>query len=248
MSHPKKDSGSIPHQATYEVCVNSLESALAAAHGGAHRLELCENLAEGGTTPSYGNMVEVIRRAKLPVMVLIRPRAGSFCYSRAERKVMLRDIGMAAKAGAAGVVLGCLNEAGEIDRKMMKRLLREAHPLPVTFHRAFDTLKEPLKGLESIAELGCKRILSSGGKPTAAAGIRLLKQMVALAAGSLIIMPGGGISPENILQIREETGCREFHFSASHKIKGPRHSLYADRTVTDEKIVKAIIRASEKYR
>ena len=197
-----------------EICANSVESVMAAAAAGADRVELCAGMPEGGTTPSYG----MISRARelMPVSglnVIIRPRGGDFLYNECECETMLRDIQMARKVGADGVVLGCLTADGRVDIKMMRMLLAEAGDMSVTFHRAFDMCSDPLGALAAIEELGCHRILTSGQEATAEKGIPLLKELVQTAK-HVIIMPGCGVNAGNIRNIARETGAHEFHLSA----------------------------------
>lgn len=196
-----------------EICTNSAESVRAAVKAGADRIELCAGMPEGGTTPSYGEMAMVRELISSGMHVIIRPRGGDFLYSEEECEVMSRDIDMARRIGADGVVLGCLTAEGEVDADKMRKLMALAGDMSVTFHRAFDMCKEPLKALETIRQLGCKRILTSGQRSTAEEGIPLLKKLVE-QAGEVIIMPGCGVNAGNIRKIAEETAAREFHLSA----------------------------------
>jgi copper homeostasis protein len=197
-----------------EICANSAESCLAAQEGGAWRVELCAGISEGGTTPSYGEITTARELISIKLHVIIRPRGGDFLYTFAEMKSMERDILVARDAGADGVVFGCLTADGNIDAKATNRLLQAATGLSVTFHRAFDKCIQPREALEQLVELGCNRILTSGQKSTAEAGIPLLKELVEQAGDRIIIMPGCGISEENIARIATQTGAKEFHFSA----------------------------------
>lgn len=200
-----------------EICSASLDCAYAAINGGAHRLELCSALPLGGLTPSHGLMEAVIKASPVPVNVLIRPRAGDFHYNQQELQVIKADIFAAKALGAHGIVIGMLNRDGKVDTCRMKVLIEMAHPMQVTFHRAFDACPDLLEALDSIIELGCERILTSGGKAKAMEGVENLKTLVAAAAGRVIIMPGSGINPQNLLHLLEVTGAREFHASASIK-------------------------------
>ena len=162
----------------FEVCANSVESCIAAQAGGTDRVELCAGIPEGGTTPSYGDIViarEVLQKTKLHV--IIRPRGGDFLYSPIEQRIMLKDIDNARRLGADGVVLGCLTDDGEIDIPLMKQFMEAAQDISVTFHRAFDVCRNPQKALEDIISLGCDRILTSGQQATAELGIPLLKEL-----------------------------------------------------------------------
>lgn len=197
-----------------EICANSVESAVKAQEGGAYRVELCAGIPEGGTTPSFGDIRmarQLLQKTKLHV--IIRPRGGDFLYSKLELDIMLHDIKVARQLGADGVVFGCLTAEGNVDVPAMKMLMNAVGDMSVTFHRAFDMCKNPQEALEQIIELGCNRILTSGQEPNAVKGIPLLKELVKQADGRIIIMPGCGVNPSNILQIAEETGASEFHFS-----------------------------------
>lgn len=204
----------------FEICTNSVESCVAAQEGGAHRVELCAGIPEGGTTPSYGEISvarEVLTHTRLHV--IIRPRGGDFLYSPIEIKTMLKDIKAARQLGADGVVFGCLTKEGDIDMNSMKELMRASQGLSVTFHRAFDVCRDPQKSLEQLIELGCNRILTSGQQPTAEKGIPLLKQLHRQAAGRIILLAGCGVNENNIKHIAHETGILEFHFSARENVK-----------------------------
>lgn len=199
----------------FEICANSVDSCRAAQSEGADRVELCDGIPEGGTTPSYGKIMlvrEVLTNIRLHV--IIRPRSGDFLYSETELRIMEKDIEIARKLGADGVVFGCLTAQGDIDINAMKRLLLKSAGLSVTFHRAFDVCRNPQDALEQLIELGCHRILSSGQEITAEEGIVLLKALQQQAAGRIGIMAGCGVNEQNINRIAEMTGVHEFHFSA----------------------------------
>lgn len=204
----------------FEVCANSVESCLAAQNGGANRVELCAGIPEGGTTPSYGDIIvarEVLTKTKLHV--IIRPRGGDFLYSPIEQRIMLKDIDNARQLEADGVVFGCLTAEGDVDIPLMKQLMEVAQGMSVTFHRAFDVCRNPQKALEDIINLGCDRILTSGQMPTAEQGIPLLKELQQQAAGRITLLAGCGVNENNIAHIARETGIHEFHFSARENIK-----------------------------
>ena len=198
-----------------EICANSVESAVKAQEGGAYRVELCAGIPEGGTTPSFGAIRmarQLLQQTKLHV--IIRPRGGDFLYTQLEQEIMLHDIKVARQLGADGVVFGCLTAEGNVDVPAMKKLMNAVGDMNVTFHRAFDMCRNPKEALEQIIELGCSRILTSGLEANAVKGIPMLKELVAQADERIIIiMPGCGVNPNNILQIAEETGASEFHFS-----------------------------------
>ena len=202
-----------------EICANSAQSCVEAEAGGATRVELCAGIPEGGTTPSYGDIViarEVLQNTRLHV--IIRPRSGDFLYSPIEQRIMLKDIDNARRLGADGVVLGCLTDDGEIDIPLMKQFMEAAQDISVTFHRAFDVCRNPQKALEDIISLGCDRILTSGQQATAELGIPLLKELQQQAAGRITLLAGCGVNETNIARIAQETGINEFHFSARETV------------------------------
>ena len=203
---------------TLEICAASLDSALAAQAGGAHRIELCQNLEQGGITPSYGLIRQVQAQVSLPVFVLIRPRPGGFVYDANELAIMRDDIVACRELGCAGVVLGALDTAGRVDQAACQELLQAAGSLQVTFHRAFDACPDQPQALEDVIALGCQRLLTSGGQPTAEAGQAQLAALVAQAAGRICIMPGAGISASNVRTLAARTGAQEFHASAKRTV------------------------------
>ncbi|MEG1563392.1 MAG: copper homeostasis protein CutC [Bacteroides sp.] len=203
----------------FEVCANSVESCLAAQEGGAHRVELCAGIPEGGTTPSFGEMAVARELLHLKLHVIIRPRGGDFLYSPVEVKAMLKDIAAAKQIGADGVVFGCLTATGEVDLPVMRKLMEASSGLSVTFHRAFDVCADAKKALEQLIALGAQRILTSGQQPTAEQGIPLLKELQQQAAGRIVLLAGCGVNEGNIARIASETGIGEFHFSARESLK-----------------------------
>ena len=201
-----------------EICIDGVASAHAAAAGGADRVELCANLPEGGTTPSAG-MIHAVRSAFTGgLMVIIRPRGYDFLYSQDEMQIMLHDIRVARELGADGVVVGCLTLDGRVDARSCEQLLSAAGPLDVTFHRAFDMTCNLNEALEDVIALGIKRILTSGGWPDVPAGISVIANLVRRSAGRSSIMPGGGVTEENLAEIVQATGVREVHLSARHAV------------------------------
>jgi copper homeostasis protein len=198
-----------------EVCVDSLESAMAAERGGADRLEVCQNLFEGGTTPNAGLIRLIRERSKVSANVMIRPRGGDFCYTKEDYAVMEADVEIAKRMGANGVVLGLLREDGTIDVERTRDLIQRARPLSVTFHRAFDMSADPFGALEELIRLGVDRVLTSGQERSALEGLDLITQLVARAGDRIIILPGGGITERNVKTILEKSGAREFHVSGS---------------------------------
>ena len=182
-------------------------------------MELCAGIPEGGTTPSYGMIRNARESISIALNVIIRPRGGDFLYSESEIKEMIYDIHAAKRLGADGLVFGCLNPDGDVDMYAMKRLMDAAGETPVTFHRAFDHTKDPLKALEGIISLGCARIRTSGCRPTALEGVQLLAKLVEKAGERIIIMPGCGVREGNIAEIARLSGAREFHFSARESVE-----------------------------
>lgn len=187
-----------------EGAVESLDAALAAVEGGAHRIELCTDLVHGGTTPDL-NLLQV--QLPIPVFVLVRPRAGDFVYTDAEHRTMLEQISRARNAGAHGIVTGDLS----LDRT--RDLIAAARPLPVTFHRAFDVFPDRSETLERLISLGVERVLTSGGAPTAPEGADTIRRLVVQAKDRIAILPGGGINADNVARLVKQTGVREVHFS-----------------------------------
>ena len=197
-----------------EVAANSLASALAAQAGGAGRIELCTALELGGLTPSHGEIALVREQVRLPLYVLIRPRAGDFLYSEPELATMRRDIEACAALGCDGVVFGALDADGGIDRKACSELAAAAGRMGITFHRAFDLVHDPARALEDVIALGAERVLTSGGARSALEGANRIREHVAQAKGRLIVMPGAGIAPSNIARVAALTGASELHASA----------------------------------
>lgn len=199
-------------QIKLEVCCGDMQSVLAAKEGGADRIELCQALEVDGLTPSAEMMAEAIGLG-IPVQVLIRPREGDFVYDEAEIETMLKEIRLAKRLGANGVVIGALKSDGSIDEETIRCLVSEATGLSITFHRAFDVCSQPTEALEQIVSLGCHRLLTSGQAPSAEQGIPLIKKLVEQSGGRLIIMPGAGVNKENARRILSETGAHEIHGS-----------------------------------
>lgn len=195
-----------------EACVETFEEAQKAEQQGADRIELCSDLANDGLTPSADLMQKTCAALKIPVMVMIRPRARNFVYSEEEINQMKIDIDRAKQAGAAGVVFGLLTAENKIDVENTRLLAEYAHPLPVTFHKAIDELENPVEGVEELQKIsGIKRILTSGGKPTAMEGLENLKKMLQAADGNPIIMVAGKVTDKNVEKLQQLTGAAEFH-------------------------------------
>jgi copper homeostasis protein len=205
-----------------EVCAGSALSVIEAEKGGASRVELCDNLFEGGTTPSAATIEIACESVDVPVYVMIRPRGGDFLYSATELMIMRRDIFFAKKYGASGIVIGLLTPYGCVDEYRTKKLVCYAKELGMgtTFHRAFDMTANPREALESIIAAGCERILTSGGENKAIDGKVLIKELVAAAAGRISIMAGSGINPANVVDLIEYTGVEEIHVSGKRRVAG----------------------------
>jgi copper homeostasis protein len=239
-----------------EICVDSVEGAIAAERGGAHRVELCDNLIEGGTTPSAGAIKLARARLTIGLQVIVRPRGGDFLYTPTEFDVMAEDVRMAKSMGADGVVIGCLTAAGEVDKVRTRALIDLARPMNVTFHRAFDMCRDARRALEDLVELGVDRVLTSGQEATCLEGQELLAELHRQAAGRILILPGGGLTPRNIRRIVEATGVNEVHLSARSTVDsgmefrnsrcfmgGALRPPEFSWKVTDEKAVRAVVEA-----
>lgn len=239
-----------------EVCVEGPDAAVAAERGGADRVELCASLLEGGLTPSLGVLRATLDAVRIPVMAMVRPRGGDFLYSDLEFAAMLADIAAFRAAGAAGVVIGCLTPEGAVDAGRVGALVAAARPLSVTFHRAFDMARDPAAALEALIARGVDRVLTSGQRPTALAGLALLRALVAQAAGRIAVMGCGDLTPGTIGTVRAG-GLPELHFAAprdrpSRMVwRNPDIGMGAtdlDReyllTITDEAQVRATIAAA----
>ena len=203
----------MPIRCVLEICVESVERAVAAERGGADRIELCSDLISGGVTPSEHLMSAARRGVHIPIHVLIRPRAGDFVYSRAEFETMKREIQAAKDLGMDGIVVGLLDEYMQVDRERTSSLINLASPLPVTFHRAFDSCRDLTASLQAVIETGATRILTSEGKEQAANAPASLAELVARAGSRIAIMPGGGVRANNVERILRETGAQEIHTS-----------------------------------
>ena len=197
-----------------EVIGFNIESCILAQTAGANRIELCDNPGEGGTTPSYGFIKAAREKLHIELYPIIRPRGGDFFYSDAEFEVMKTDVKICKELGCDGVVIGILNADGTVDIKRCKELVKSAYPLGVTFHRAFDRVKDASQALEDVIEIGCERILTSGLVSTALDGAETLAALIKQADERIIIMPGSGVRADNIIELAKKTGAVEFHTSA----------------------------------
>ena len=221
-----------------EICCNSVLSARNAKYGGAYRIELCQALGEGGTTPSAAAIRYCVHELNLQTRVLIRPRGGNFVYDKEDFKIILDDIYHAYKLGAHAVVVGFLTPKGDIDMRKTIAAVEAACGMGVTFHRAFDECRNPHEALEQIIECGCQKVLTSGCKPTALEGASMLKSLNEQAGGRIDIIAASGITPSNVVRLIHETGLREIHASCKTTIDG--------LTVTDETLVKQLFTLIEK--
>lgn len=206
---------------TLEICADSVESAVAAERGGAHRIELCSSLLEGGVSPSAGLISTVRSRLSIGVFVMIRPRGGDFCYSAEEFETMEQDVLTAKQLGADGIVFGILQEDGDVDIARTRRLIQIARPLKATFHRAFDMSSNLSKSLRDVIDAGADRVLTSGGEQNVEDGLPVIAGLVRAAGGGIAIMAGGGISESNVHRIIEQTGVTEIHASVRVHVPSP---------------------------
>lgn len=218
---PRKAHGARQPVMILEICVDSVESAVAAQRGGAQRVELCSDLLEGGITPSAGLISLVRQRIGIDLFVMIRPRGGDFAYTREEFDLMREDIGQARRLGADGMVLGVLDEHARIDVERTRALVDLARPLPVTFHRAIDMTANPEAALDDVIRTGAARVLTSGGAPNVMQGSAQVARMVESAGARIAVMAGGGLSLETLPQVAEATGVTEFHASVRTASRSP---------------------------
>jgi copper homeostasis protein len=236
-----------------EICCGSIDDAIQAEAGGADRVELCSALFLGGLTPSIGTIREAKRRLKIPVMVMVRPRGGGFCYTEAEMATMERDVEAAVDSGADGVVFGVLESGGKIDVRRTKRLRQLMGKRQAVFHRAFDVTPDPFKALEQLVDLGITRILTSGQKDSVPEGVELIAELAERAGKRIEILPGGGIRAFNVREVVERTGCRQVHMTAWGAVRDSSTQARPEVTfggalrvaedsyeVTDAKLVKKI--------
>lgn len=204
-----------------EVCVASVDDALAAVAGGARRLELNAALPLGGLTPSAGLMAEIIARVQVPVIAMVRPRPGGLAYSPTDFDVMLRDAETLLKLGAAGLAFGILLPTGEIDVPRCRRLRELCGPADAVFHRAFDVTPDPVAALESLIELGFRRVMTSGQEESAYNGIPLIADLIRRAAGRIEVLPAGGINRFTVADVVARTGCNQVHASLRKSFSDP---------------------------
>lgn len=206
-------SRSVPNNILLEICAVSLDYAVAAQRAGANRLELCSDLACGGITPDLRSMEAAREHLQIPIQILIRPRPGDFCYSADEFRRMREDIQNAKNLRMDGVVVGVLDQKAQVDVARTRELVEFAYPLPVTFHRAFDETRSWRASLEAVIQTGAQRLLTSGCCPKVADGLPTLTRLVSKARDRIIIMPGGGVTPANVVRVVRATSVREVHGS-----------------------------------
>ena len=214
-----------------EIATSDFATTKSAVEGGADRIELCANLAEGGTTPSYGTLKQCREAFSVSLYPIIRPRGGDFLYTKDEFEIMLQDVKLCKQLGCDGIVIGLLNMDGTIDMVRIAVLVEAAYPMGITFHRAFDRCKDPFVAMEQLIEIGCERILTSGQEPSVVDGVKLVTELNKKADDRIIIMPGSGVRKENIKMLAEKTGCVEFHSSLRGKEKskmGFMHEAFKD--------------------
>ncbi len=197
-----------------EIIASTVTDCLAAESGGADRIELCSAITTGGLTPSLGTLLEAKKHVGIPLMVMVRPRAGGFCYSDEEFASMRRDAALLVEHGADGIVFGCLHSDGSVDTARNGRLLEIAAGKQTVFHRAFDAVPDAVTALDVLVDLGLTRVLTAGQKKTALDGRERLRELLAQGAGRIEILPGGGIRSHNVKQIVAATGCTQVHLTA----------------------------------
>ena len=232
-----------------EVIAFNIESCILAQAAGAHRIELCDNPGEGGTTPSYGFIKAARTSVQIELYPIIRPRGGDFHYSDDEFEIMKTDVLLCKSLGCDGVVFGLLNVDGQVDIERTKLLTQMAYPMRVTFHRAFDRANNPQQALEDIIQCGCDRILTSGQQPTAMDGKLLIAELIQQADDRIELMPGSGLRADNIAGIAKATGATAFHSSArikklsSMQYTQPNMQEQLETVMIDEQEVKNMIHA-----
>ena len=209
-----------------EIATSDFLTTKSAVEGGADRIELCANLAEGGTTPSYAHIKKCRETFDIALYPIIRPRGGDFLYTKDEFEIMKKDIKLSNELGCEGIEICLLNMDGTIDMTRTSDLIDLAYPMDVTFHRAFDRCKDPFVALEELIEIGCQRILTSGQKPTVIDGVDLIAELNRKADDRIIIMPGSGVRKDNIKMLADKTGCIEFHSSLRGKGKSPMQFIH----------------------
>jgi copper homeostasis protein len=228
-----------------EIATTDFTTTKSAAEGGADRIELCAALSDGGTTASYGTIKKCREAFNVQLFPIIRTRSGDFLYTDEEFEIMMNEVTLCKDLGCDGIVIGLLNKNGEIDIKRASKLIELAYPLEVTFHRAFDRCKDPFEALEQLIETGCQRILTSGQQPAAPQGVDLITQLVKAANERIIIMPGSGVRKENIKELAEKTGAKEFHSSLRGKNKTKMEFIHPSFSDSNESYINPAIDSEE---
>ncbi|MEO7983897.1 MAG: copper homeostasis protein CutC [Bacteroidota bacterium] len=228
-----------------EIATSDFVTTRSAVEGGADRIELCANLAEGGTTPSYGTLIKCREAFTVSLFPIVRPRGGDFLYTDEEFAIMLQDVKLCKQLGYDGVVIGLLYADGAIDIKRTALLIEAAYPLGITFHRAFDRCKDPFEAMEQLIQIGCERILTSGQQPSVVDGVDLVAALNKAADERIIIMPGSGVRKENIKMLADKTGCVEFHSSLRGKEKSKMDFIHPAFKDSGESYMNNAIEAEE---
>jgi copper homeostasis protein len=241
-----------------EVCATSIMSAIAAQKGGAKRIELCDNIIEGGTTPGAASISMCKKHLDIDICVLIRPRGGDFLYNDYEFQQIIRDIEFAKDLGADGIVVGVLDKSGLVDTKKMESIIEASGSMEVVFHRAFDMCSDPYIAIKQLMELGVDRLLTSGQRNTAIEGADLIRGLISIAGNSIEIMPGSGINPDNIVDLISKTGAGSYHLTGRSSIKSEMEFIQKkvrltgmnnlsdyEWLATDENIIKKIVELSK---
>lgn len=228
-----------------EIATSDFETTRSAVEGGADRIELCANLSEGGTTPSYGTIYQCREAFDVLIYPIIRPRGGDFLFNDDEYEIMLHEVKLCKQLGCDGIVTGILNGDGTVDIKRTAALIGISYPMGVTFHRAFDRCRDPFDALEQLINIGCERILTSGQQPTVNEGMELIAELNKKADHRIIIMPGSGVRKENLKLLAEKTGCTEFHSSLRGKTKSKMKFIHPAFENSAESYANNSINASE---
>jgi copper homeostasis protein len=228
-----------------EIATSDFLTTSAAIAGGADRIELCANLAEGGTTASYGLIRKCRESFSVQLYPIIRPRGGDFLFSEDEYSIMLEDVRLCKELGCDGIVVGLLNTDGTIDIKRTATIIEAVYPLGVSFHRAFDRCRDPFEAMEQLIAIGCERILTSGQQPLAPDGVELIAELNKIADSRIIIMPGSGVRKENIKMLASITGCVEFHSSLRAKQASAMSFVHPAFAESEESYMNNTIEAAE---
>jgi copper homeostasis protein len=205
----------------FELCAESIDACMVARASGAHRIELCSALSEGGVTPSYGLIREAVSRSGLPVHILLRPRGGDFIYTDAELEVMREDLTSFRELGVSGIVIGFLHTDGTVNQELTREFVTMAGPLEVSFNRAFDHTPSLEQALEAVIACGCNRVLTSAGQRDVLQGAEALARLVRQAAGRIDVAIGGGLRLTNAAEVARKTGAQHFHGSLRRPVASP---------------------------